>query len=432
MALAQQLYEGIDIGEGGAVGLITYMRTDSTNVSDLAQAEARQFIGQRYGEGFLPKEPPKYKTKVAGAQEAHEAIRPTSVMRQPESIKEFLNRDQFRMYQLVWQRFVASQMTAAVFDTLSVDVTGKTASHEYLLRVSGSTVKFPGFLIVYEEAKDEDQAPAEEEEEARIPAGIAENQAQKLLRLIPEQHFTQPPPRYTEATLVRALEENGIGRPSTYAPTMATLQERGYVTRDAKRLIPTETGILVNDLISEHFPNIVDLGFTAHMEENLDRIAAGEQSWVETMREFYVPFADQVKLAEEKMPEMKTGPEPIGRQCPDCGKELVIRWGRYGKFIACMGFPDCRHTEPWLEKIGVKCPKDGGEMVSRKTRKGRTFYGCANYPACDFTTWKLPLPRPCPECGGMLVVANKTQAQCLNCEEQFPLDKVSVEEAAEI
>jgi len=430
MAMAQGLYEGIDLGEG-AVGLITYMRTDSTNVSELAQAEARQFITERYGEGFLPKEPPKYKTKVAGAQEAHEAIRPTSVIRQPESIKEFLNRDQFRLYQLVWKRFVASQMTPAVFDTLSVDVTGKSTDHEYLLRASGSTVKFPGFMIVYEEARDEDQAPSEEEAEARIPSGIAEGQDQRLIRILPEQHFTQPPPRFSEASLVRALEEYGIGRPSTFAPTMAVLQERGYVIRDQKRLVPTETGILVNDLISEHFPNIVDTDFTAKMEADLDRIAAGELDWVDKMREFYGPFAEQVKLAEERMPDMNTGPEPIGRQCPDCSKELVIRWSRYGKFIACSGFPDCRHTEPWLEKIGVKCPKDSGEIAIRKTRKGRTFYGCINYPACDFTSWKLPLPRPCPECGGLLVVANKNFAQCTQCEEQFPLEQVSVEETAE-
>lgn len=430
MALAQQLYEGIDLGEG-SVGLITYMRTDSTNISETAQAEARQFIAERYGEGFLPKEPPKYKTKVAGAQEAHEAIRPTSVNHQPESIKEFLNRDQFRLYQLIWQRFVASQMTAAVFDTLSVEVTGKSTTHEYLLRASGSTVKFPGFMIVYEEAKDEDQAPSEEEAEARIPSGIEEGQVQRLIRLIPEQHFTQPPPRFSEASLVRALEEYGIGRPSTYAPIMAVLQERGYVIRDQKRLVPTETGILVSDLISEHFPNIVDTGFTANMEADLDRIAAGEIPWVSKMREFYGPFAEQVKLAEDRMPEMNFGPEPIGRQCPECGKELVIRWGRYGKFIACSGFPNCRYTEAWLEKIGVKCPKDGGEIVIRKTRKGRIFYGCINYPACDFTTWKQPLPRPCPECGGMLVIANKNFAQCTHCEEQFPLDQVNVEETVE-
>ena len=431
MALAQQLYEGIDLGEG-AVGLITYMRTDSTNVAETAQAEARQFIAERYGEKFLPAEPPKYQTKTKGAQEAHEAVRPTSVIRQPDSIKEFLNRDQFRLYQLVWQRFVASQMEVAVFDTLSVEVTAKSDQHEYLLRASGSTVKFPGFLVVYEEAKDEDQVSEEEEENARIPAGILEGQSQRLVRLLPEQHFTQPPPRYTEATLVRTLEEYGIGRPSTYAPILSTIQQRGYVLREAKRLSPTETGILVNDLITEHFPEVVDFGFTAKMEEDLDLIAEGKRDWVKSIREFYGPFAEQVAKAELNMPELNMGPEPIGRICPECGHELVIRYGRYGKFISCSGFPDCRHTEAWLEKIGVLCPKDQGEIVQRKTRKGRMFYGCANYPNCDFTSWKLPLARPCPDCGGLLVVANKNQAACLQCENLFPLDQVTVDEAAEV
>jgi DNA topoisomerase-1 len=430
MALAQQLYEGIDLGDG-SVGLITYMRTDSTNVSELAQAETRQFIAERYGQSFLPAEPPKYLAKAKGAQEAHEAVRPTSVLRQPDLIKEFLSRDQFRLYQLIWQRFVASQMESAVFDTLSVDVTGKGSISQYLFRASGSSVKFIGFLVVYEEAKDEDKV-SDEEEETRIPAKIAEGQAQKLLRLLPEQHFTQPPPRYTEATLVRTLEEYGIGRPSTYAPILSTIQARGYVVREAKRLSPTETGITVNDLISEHFPEIVDYGFTARMEEGLDRIAEGEQDWVESIRTFYGPFAEQVALAEINMPEVKTGPEPIGRDCPECGKELVVRYGRYGKFISCSGFPDCRHTEAWLEKIGVQCPKDQGDIVERKTRKGRTFYGCANYPNCDFTSWKLPLAVPCPACGGLLVVANKNQAQCLACEDLFPLDQVTVDESAQV
>jgi DNA topoisomerase-1 len=431
MALAQQLYEGIDLGEG-AVGLITYMRTDSTNVAETAQAEARQFIAERYGEKFLPAEPPKYLTKAKGAQEAHEAVRPTSIIRQPDTIKEFLNRDQFRLYQLVWQRFVASQMEVAMFDTLSVEVTAKSSQHEYLLRASGSTVKFPGFLVVYEEAKDEDQVSEEEEENARIPAGILEGQSQRLVRLIPEQHFTQPPPRYTEATLVRTLEEYGIGRPSTYAPILSTIQQRGYVLREGKRLSPTETGILVNDLITEHFPEVVDVGFTAKMEEDLDLIAEGKRDWVKSIREFYIPFAEQVAKAELNMPELNMGPEPIGRICPECGHELVIRYGRYGKFISCSGFPDCRHTEAWLEKIGVLCPKDQGEIVQRKTRKGRMFYGCANYPTCDFTSWKLPLARPCPDCGGLLVVANKNQAACLTCENLFPLDQVTVDEAVEV
>jgi DNA topoisomerase-1 len=429
MALAQQLYEGIDLGEG-AVGLITYMRTDSTNVAEQAQAEARQFISERYGQNFMPPEVPKYATKSRGAQEAHEAIRPTSVLRQPQLIKEFLNRDQFRLYQLIWQRFVASQMEAAVYDTLSVDITGVKDGQEYLFRAAGSTVKFPGFLVVYEEARDEDLAAPEGESDARIPAGIAEGQPQRLVKLLPEQHFTQPPPRYSEATLVRTLEENGIGRPSTYAPILSTLQERGYVMRENKRLSPTDTGVLVNDLITEHFANIVNVEFTAQMEEDLDKIASGNEEWVNTIREFYTPFALQVEEAEQKMPEMKTGPEPIGRLCPECAKDLVIRWGRYGKFISCSGFPDCRHTEAWLEKTGVTCPKDGGEIVERKTRKGRIFYGCANYPDCDFTSWKQPLPTPCPDCSGLLVIANKSMAQCLNCENMFALDNVVVDEAA--
>lgn len=426
MALAQQLYEGIDIGQGGAVGLITYMRTDSTNVSELAQAEARQFIASRYGEGFMPAEPPLYKTKARGAQEAHEAIRPTSVLRQPDSIKEFLNRDQYRLYQLVWQRFLASQMTPAIFDTLAVDISG-AGKHSYLLRASGSSVRFAGFLIVYEETRDEDQPAEEEEENARIPAGIVEGQKQFLSQLLPEQHFTQPPPRYSEASLVRVLEEYGIGRPSTYAPILGTIQQRGYVDRDGKRLIPTETGILVNDLLIEHFPDELNVGFTAHMEEDLDRVAEGELPWVDVIREFYGPFAEKVALAEKHMPENNMGPEPIGRACPECGHELVIRWGRYGKFISCSAFPACRYTEAWLVKIGVRCPKDGGDVVERKTRKKRLFYACANYPNCDFTSWKRPLPTACPECGGLLVVADKHDAQCVTCQERFALDKVVVE-----
>lgn len=430
MALAQQLYEGIDIGSGGAVGLITYMRTDSTNVSELAQKEARTYIQQRYGESFLPAKPPFYRTKALGAQEAHEAIRPTSVMRTPESIKGFLNRDQFRLYQLIWQRFVASQMTAAIFDTLTVEVSGTGKQHQYLLRASGSSVRFLGYLIAYEEAKDEDRA-AEEEGEARIPAGVKEGQPQTLKRLIPEQHFTQPPPRYTEASLVRTLEEYGIGRPSTYAPILSTIQQRGYVIRDGKRLTPTETGILVNDIITEYFPDVVDYGFTAHMEEDLDKIAAGDEKWTNVIREFYDPFSRLVTNAEMLIPEMKAELEPVGRACPNCGKELVIRYGRFGKFISCSGFPDCRYTEAWLEKIGVQCPKDHGEIVERKTRRGRIFYGCANYPQCDFTSWKKPLPTACPNCGGLLVIADKRHAQCTQCEEQFLLEQVSQDEMSE-
>ncbi len=427
MAIAQQLYEGIDIGEGGAVGLITYMRTDSTNVSETAQAEARQYITGKYGAEYLPPEPPQYKTRAKGAQEAHEAIRPTSAMREPKAIGDFLSRDQLRLYQLVWQRFVASQMMPAVFDTVSVDIEARHAQ-TYLFRAAGSVVKFLGFMVVYEEAQDEDAAAVDpaEGEGKRLPE-LADDDPLDLLRLIPEQHFTQPPPRYTEASLVKALEENGIGRPSTYAPTIGTIQQRGYVVREDKRLAPTETGLVVNDLLVDHFPEIVDLGFTARMEEELDEIASGEREWVPVLHEFYGPFAAQVKAAEVDMPQVNTGPEYVGRDCPVCSKPLVIRYGRYGKFIGCSGFPECRHLEPWLEKIGVTCPKDGGELIARKTRKGRVFYGCANYPNCDWTSWKKPIKQPCPHCGGLLVIANKNSAVCTVCEKQTALDALVAE-----
>ncbi|GAB4397274.1 MAG: type I DNA topoisomerase [Anaerolineales bacterium] len=429
MSIAQQLYEGIDLGEGGSAGLITYMRTDSTNISELAQREAREYIRVRYGEAFVPEEPPIYKTRTRGAQEAHEAIRPTAVMRTPDAVKPYLSREQQRLYQLIWQRFIASQMPAAVYDTLTVEVDGKGAAHTYLLRASGSVVRFPGFLVVYEEARDED-IKADDSDDVRIPDGLQENQPQRLLHLLPEQHFTQPPPRFTEASLVKTLEENGIGRPSTYAPILTTLQQRDYVQREGKRLLPTETGALVNDLLLQHFPDVVDTGFTARMEEDLDRVASGEQNWVQVLSDFYTPFAEQVARAQADMPEVKSGPEPIGRACPDCGSELVIRFGRYGKFISCSNFPECRYTETWLEKIGVTCPKDGGELVERKTRRGRTFYGCANYPECDFTSWKRPLTQPCPKCSGVLVIANKNQAQCLNCQSNFALEELNLEEMA--
>ncbi len=428
MALAQGLYEGQDVGNGGTTGLITYMRTDSTNVSALAQQEAREFVVKKYGADFLPPEPPQYKTRSANAQEAHEAIRPTSVMREPEQVKPYLEPAMFKLYQLIWQRFVASQMEAAVYDTLQVEVTGRS-DHEYLLRASGSAVKFPGFLVVYEEAKNEDAKAEEEEENVRIPAGVAEGQKQELVRLIPEQHFTQPPPRYSEASLVATLEENGIGRPSTYAPTISTIQQRGYVERVDKRLVPTEIGVTVNDLMVEYFSDIVDYQFTARMEQDLDMIASGQAEWAEVVHEFYHPFKKDVEKAQAEMPVTKSGPEPIGRQCPEDGGELVIRYGRFGKFISCANFPKCHYTEPWLEKIGVRCPQDGGELVERKTRKGRTFYGCLNYPNCDFTSWKKPLPAPCPKCSSLLVIANKREAQCTQCQEVFPLEEIVPETA---
>ncbi len=425
MGLAQGLYEGQDVGEGGTSGLITYMRTDSTNISDLAKEEARQYIAARYGSDFIPAQPPEYKTRAVAAQEAHEAIRPTSILRDPDKVKPFLEPAMFKLYQLIWQRFVASQMESALYDTLTVEITAQ-ADSQYLFRTAGSSVKFPGFLVVYEESRDEDAKPEADEDRlnVRIPANLQEGQKQTLVRLLPEQHFTQPPPRFSEATLVQSLESHGIGRPSTYAPILSTIQERGYVSRAEKRIQPTETGLLVNDLMVKYFPDVVDTNFTASMETDLDKIAAGEADWVSVMAHFYTPFAEQVQKAQAEMPVAKTGPEPIGRACPECGKDLVIRFGRFGKFISCAGFPDCRHTEPWLEKIGVTCPLCGGEVVERKTKKGRPFYGCNRYPECNFTSWKRPLPIPCPRCKGTLVYSNKREATCLDCQQNFLIDAI--------
>ncbi len=428
MAVAQQLYEGLDVGEGRATGLITYMRTDSTAVAKTAQEEARRYIAQRHGEAFLPPKPPRYRTRARRAQEAHEAIRPTSVFRTPEMVKPHLTRDQYRLYRLIWQRFVASQMAPAVYDTLTVDVAGQGTQHRYLLRATASRLRFPGFLVVYEESR-EDEANGGNGE-TTWPEGVREGQRQILRAITPEQHFTQPPPRYTDATLIRTLEEKGIGRPSTYAPILSTLQQRGYIRRENKRLVPTEIGELVNDLLVKHFPDIMDADFTARMEDNLDRIAAGERDWVSVVREFYEPFSRQVQEAEKAMPEVKQGPQPIGRRCPQCGGELVLRWGRYGKFISCSNFPQCRYTEPWVEKTGATCPVCGGDLVVRRTRKGRVFYGCANYPKCDFTTWKRPLATRCPACGGLLVEARKGIARCLQCGQEFPLSEVETRDEA--
>jgi DNA topoisomerase I len=423
MAVAQQLYEGID-GEG----LITYMRTDSTNIAESALAEARAYISDEFGEEYLPTTAPKHKTRAKGAQEAHEAIRPTSANRTPSSLKSQLNASQMKLYNLIWQRFIASQMEAAVYNTLRVEVTAKTPTHEYLLRASGSSIKFAGFLAVYGDKRNLNEKKDEKgDENSDIPTGLEEGQVQELLHLLPKQHFTQPPPRFSEASLVQELEENGIGRPSTYAATISTVQARGYAVRVDKRLEPTETGITVNDLLVKYFPDIVDYGFTARMEARLDKVAEGKEEWVKVISDFYGPFAKELEIAEKEMPMTKQEPEKIGRACPKCGHDLVYRFGRYGKFISCGDFPNCRHTEPWLDKIGIICPDDGGDLIKRKTRKGRVFYGCANYPECEFTSWKRPIPEPCPDCKGLLVVRNKRQTQCVKCEEIFLLDDIQVD-----
>ena len=316
-------------------------------------------------------------------------------------------------------------MEAAEYDTLSIDITGVSDQENYLLRTTGSTLRFEGFLAVYEEAKDEDQN-FENGDALKIPADIEEGQKQKLVCVLPEQHFTQPPPRFTDASLVKTLEEYGIGRPSTYAAILSTIQDRGYVYREAKRLYPTETGMLVNDLLVNYFSDIVNVNFSAHMEDDLDLIAEGKAEWREIVQGFYNTFEPQLKHAQEEMPEQKAELEKVGRTCPRCNHDLVIRWGRFGKFISCSNFPECRYTEPWLEKIGVTCPECGGDIVRRRTRKGRVFYGCSNYPECQFTSWKEPVSTPCPSCKGLLVIANKREVKCLNCEESFLRDQIEI------
>lgn len=425
MAIAQQLYEGIDVGDGGSTGLITYMRTDSTNVAVQAQKEAQEYVTKNHGTDFIPTEAPQYKTKAVGAQEAHEAIRPTSVFKEPDAIKHHLSSEQYKLYRLIWQRFVASQMESALYDTLSIDIEGITSLHEYLFRASGSSLKFAGFLAVYEETQDEDKQ-ADPHENMKIPPDLKEGEIQDLVELIKEQHFTQPPPRYTEATLVKAMEENGIGRPSTYAPIISTIQERGYVFREEKRLFPTETGFQVCDLLVKHFDRLMDVGFTREMEEELDKVSEGSMEWVDVLRNFYDGFEIQLKKAQAEIPVTKGELEKVGRACPKCEKDLVYRFGRFGKFISCSGFPECRYTEPILKVIGVTCPKDGGELIERKTRKGRIFYGCANYPACEFTSWKRPVAKKCtnPECkNSLLVVLNKKTLQCIQCNTTYPQDE---------
>ncbi len=417
MTIAQQLYQGIDVGNGGETGLITYMRTDSTIISDGAQKTVREFIQSKYGQEYVPSEIPHYKTKAKRAQEAHEAIRPTSVHRTPKSLKAFLSGAQYKLYKLIWQRFVSSQMSPAVYNTISVIIGADGVAHAYVLRAAGSKIKFPGFLKVYD--RKNGKSSQTEKNLERIPDNLAEDQLQHLVKLLPEQHFTKPPARYSEASLVSALEENGIGRPSTYAPILGKLVQRGYVVKDSRRMVPTEIGEIVNDLVSDYFKSIVDVNFTAQMEEDLDQVASGGEDWQDVVAEFYGPFKNQLQIAERDMPEVRI---KVGGICPECGHDLILKSGRYGLFISCSDYPTCNYTERWLDKIGVACPDDGGELVERRTRKGRVFYGCANYPECEFSSWKKPLPEPCPSCGGLLVAANKNHAKCTACDLEFKMD----------
>ncbi|EEK43625.1 DNA topoisomerase 1 [Bacillus cereus m1293] len=411
MMLAQQLYEGIDLGKQGTVGLITYMRTDSTRISETAQTEARTYITEAFGTEYIGTEKKK-ETKKSNAQDAHEAIRPTSVMRKPEELKSFLSRDQLRLYKLIWERFVASQMASAIMDT----VTARLINNNVQFRSSGSVVKFPGFMKVYVESKDDG---AEEKDKMLPPLEVGETVFSKDLE--PKQHFTQPPPRYTEARLVRTLEELGIGRPSTYVPTLETIQKRGYVGLDNKRFVPTELGEIVIELILEFFPEIINIEFTANMEQSLDEVEEGNANWVKIVDDFYVGFEPRLEKAEKEMREVEIKDEPAGEDCELCNHPMVFKMGKYGKFMACSNFPDCRNTKPIVKEIGVTCPKcDKGQIIERRSnKKKRLFYGCGTYPECDFVSWDKPIGRKCPKCEGMLVekkLKKGVQVQCISCD----------------
>lgn len=418
MQVAQELYEGIDLGKDGIEGLITYMRTDSLNVSAQAQQAARAVISGKYGPEFVPNSPPIYKTRAKGAQEAHEAIRPTYPSRDPASVKAFLSAQQFKVYKLIWERFIASQMTPAILDGTTIDIAAgrpeQLAKPPYMLRATGSVVKFPGYMKVYTAGRDD--GDVDELDKGALPR-VTEGEMLDLVALFPEQHFTQPPPRYSEATLIKALEEEGIGRPSTYAPTLATLQARSYITTEQKKLLPTELGMVVSDLLAEHFPNVFDIGFTSQMENELDDIASGDRAWVPTLRSFYEPFKTTLTQAEQTIQRVRLKDEPAGEDCEQCGRPMVIKMGKFGKFMACSGFPECRNSKPLLTKIGMTCPTcHEGDVVERRSKKGRTFYGCSRYPDCDFVTWNKPVETKCPRCGShMEQVGRQGQLKCPAC-----------------
>lgn len=392
MMLAQQLYEGINLGRKGPAGLITYMRTDSTRISSLALEETRAFVRERFGTAYLPSRANLY---AAGknAQDAHEAIRPTSIARTPEEAAPFLTADQLKLYTLIWQRFVACQMSPAIYDTLSVLL---TAGARYQLRASGSQLKFAGFTAIY------DGPEGKKEKDVVLPE-MAAGDVLDTMNVLPQQHFTEPPPRYNEASLVKTLEEKGIGRPSTYAPIIETILARGYVIRMDKQFHPTELGFVVVDMLEEYFKNIVDVKFTANMETELDEIADGKLTKNRLLEDFYGPFEKTLEKADEAIGHVEMPVEVSDVPCELCGRMMVVKQGRYGKFLACPGFPECRNTKPILKETGAKCPKCGGSIVERRTRRGRFFYGCRNYPACDFVTWDQPQADPCPKCGALVL-----------------------------
>ena len=394
MQTAQQLYEGIAIG-GVVTGLISYMRTDSVQISAEAEAMVRDFIGEKYGKAYLPAKPNKYSSGKKRSQDAHEAIRPTAATNTPAALKPYLTPQQFKLYKLIWERFVASQMTPALYDVNTVDV----AAGDYLFRATGSILKFAGYTQVYSEGKEEKE---QHKEESGVIVPVKQGEKLKLNKLEPKQHFTQPPPRYSEASLIKALEELEIGRPSTYAPIIDTILARYYVVREEKQLFPTELGILVVDLLKEYFPNIIDVAFTAGMEKQLDNVEDGEENWVQLLHEFYDPFAITLEHAEKEMEKIVITPEESGEMCEKCGKPMVYRLGRFGRFMACSGFPDCRNTKPIIEPTNVKCLACDGNIVQRKSRSGRIFYGCDKYPTCTYVSWDLPIEEKCTACGTQL------------------------------
>lgn len=406
MLVAQQLYEGLDLGKEGPVGLITYIRTDSTRISPTAREEARAYIEQQFGPEYVPAGENKERAAKGKVQDAHEAIRPTSVYRTPGSVKEHLSRDQLRLYRLIWERFVSSQMSAAIIAVTSVDI----SAGNYIFRATGSVIKFPGFMQVYIEGTDENK-----EDEGGVLPELLANEKLDLLSLVPEQHFTQPPPRYTDATLVKTLEEKGIGRPSTYAPIVDTILKRGYIVREEKKFFPTELGTLVVELLQKYFPDIIDVEFTAELEKSLDSIEEGKEEWDKILADFYHSFQKNLDKAEAEIGKVQLTEEVTDEVCERCGKNLVVKVGRYGKFLACPGFPDCRFTKPLLEPTGVPCPECDGELVLRRSKKGRKFYGCSNYPDCKFVTWNEPTLEKCPQCGGMMVKKIRKGKETYHC-----------------
>lgn len=393
MQIAQMLYEGVDIEGEGSVGLISYIRTDSTRLSDEALTAAREYIADNFRPEYLPETPNVFKGRK-NAQDAHEAIRPTHALYSPEKVKASLTRDQYRLYKLIYDRYLASQMTPAVYETLNIELAGGGAQ----FRFGGMKKKFAGFTVLYEEGQDE---PAEKE--TALPK-VAVGDSVTMADLAPEQHFTQPPPRYTEASLVRAMEEKGIGRPSTYAPTITTILARGYVTRENKALVPTELGVLVTEMMTENFKSIVDMQFTADMEEELDTVEEDGKDWHEVIEKFYGPFSEQLEAAEKNIEKVEVKDEVSDVQCDKCGAMMVYKMGRFGKFLACPNFPACRNTMPIVRAIDAHCPKCGGAILVRNTKRGRVFYGCERYPECDFTSWDMPVDDRCPVCGSPMVL----------------------------